>query len=235
MTNTLNSPTLGFQSFRRMDGGSPTAGMTEVWIASTDAGLIFRGDPVMTSSNGGTNNSGAYITSVNNNSVTTSTGFLCRGIFQGCYQYQPNVQRVVWSNYYNGTVTGSTGDVKAYIIDDPEELFIAQASTKATISSSYIGLNIGITYNTTTGNTTTGYSNVTLEATSALSGSSGQYQPFRLVDFYSAYAPPGGFGNVAFGSSTVNFINGLDNSNPANIVVVRLNNCDRLSLTARSS
>ncbi len=29
-------------------------------------------------------------------------------------------------------------------------------------------------------------------------------------------------------------INGLDNNNPANIVVVRLNNCDRLSLTPRS-
>ena len=233
MTNTLNSPTMGFQSFKRMDGGSPTAGMTEVWIASTDAGLIFRGDPVMTSSNGGTNNSGAYITSVNNNSVTTSTGFLVRGIFQGLYQYQPSVQRVVWSNWYDGSVTGSTGDIKAYIIDDPEELFIVQASTKATITSSYIGLNIGITYNTTTGNQTTGYSNVTIESTSTLSGSSGAYQPFRLVDFYSAYAPPGGLQGPAIGTNA--FVNGTDNTNVANILVVRMNNCDRLTTVARSS
>jgi len=216
-----------------MDGGSPTAGMTTVWIASTDPGLIFRGDPVMTSSNGGSNNSGAYITSVNNNSITTSTGFLCRGVFHGCYQFQPSAGRVVFSNFYNGTVTGSTGDIKAYIVDDPQEQFIVQASTKGTILSSMIGLNIGITYNTTTGNTTTGYSNVTVESTSILSGSSGAFQPFRIVDFYSAWAPPGGLQGPAVGTAA--FINGTDNTTPANIVVVRLNNCDRLSLTARSS
>ena len=233
MTNTLNNPTLGFQSFRRTEGGSPTAGMTEMWIASTDPGLIFRGDPVVTSSNGGSNNSGAYITSVNNNSITTSTGFICRGVFQGCYQFQPAAGRTVWSNFYNGSVTGSTGDVKAYIIDDPSEQYIVQASTKSAITSSMIGLNVGITYNTTTGNTTTGYSNVTVESTSITSSNS---QPFRIVDFYSAYAPGGaGLNNVNFGSSTVNVVNGLDNSNPANIIVVRLNNCDRLNLTARSS
>ena len=231
MTNTLNNPTLGFQSFRRSDGGSPTAGMTEMWIASTDAGLIFRGDPVMTSTSPGTNNSGAYITSLNTNSI--SAGFLCRGIFQGCYQFQPTVGRVVWSNFYNGSVTGSTGDVKAYIIDDPQEQYIVQASTKAAITSSQIGLNVSVTFNTTTGNITTGYSNVTVESTSVANNSS---LPFRIVDFYSAYAPGGsGFNNVNFGSSTVNVINGLDNSNPANIIVVRLNNCDRLNLTARSS
>src|SRR5437868_7051637 len=112
MANTLVSPTMGFQAFGQAEGAAPTAGMTPVWIASTDPGLLFRGDPCVTSSNGGSNNSGAYITSVNTNSITTSTGFMCRGIFQGCYQYQPAAGRVVWSNFYNGSVTGSTGDVK---------------------------------------------------------------------------------------------------------------------------
>jgi hypothetical protein len=231
MTNTLASPSLGFQSFQRAEGGSPTAGMTPVWIASTDPGYFFRGDPVITSSNGGTNLSGAYITSIN--TVVSSSGFLVRGIFQGCYQYQPSAGRVVWSNSYQAAVTGSTGDVKAYIIDDPDAMFIVQASTNAAISSSYIGLNISISTGSTTGNTTTGYSNITLQATTA--GSTNTSLPFRLVDLYSAYAPGGGFSNVNFGSSATNVINGLDNANPANIVVVRMNNCDRLSLTARSS
>jgi hypothetical protein len=233
MTNTLTSPTLGFQTFRRMDGGSPTAGMTEVWIASTDPGFMFRGDPVITSSAPGANQSGAYVTAVNG-TVTASSGFLVRGIFQGCYQYQPSVNRVVWSNSYQGTITGSTGDIKAYVVDDPEELFLVQASTNSAITSSMIGLNISISTGSTTGNTNTGYSNITLQATSIGSTST---LPFRLVDFYSAYAPGGGaFGNVGFNSSVSGgVINGLDNNNPANIVVVRLNNCDRLSLTARST
>jgi hypothetical protein len=229
MTNVLNNPTQGFQSFRRSEGGSPTAGMTEVWIGSTDAGPIFRGDPVLTSTMNGANNSGAYITSV----ATAGAAFLCRGIFQGCYQFNPTVQRVVWNNFFNGTITGSTGDIKAYIIDDPDEQFLIQASTKGTIASSMIGANIGITTAiSTTGNTTTGYSNITVESTSVSASSS---YPFRIVDFYSAYAPPGGLLGPNFGSSATNLVNGTDNGNVANIVVVRLNNCDRLNLTARST
>lgn len=229
MSNVLNNPTQGFQSFRRSEGGSPTAGMTEVWISSTDPGPIFRGDPVLTSTFGGTNNSGAYITSV----ATAGAAFLCRGIFQGCYQYQTTVQRVVWSNFFNGVVTGSTGDVKAYIIDDPDEQFIVQGSTKGAITSSMVGSNIGITTAiSTTGNTTTGYSNITVESTAATASSS---FPFRIVDFYSAYAPPGGLLGPNFGSSATNLVNGTDNGNVANIIVVRLNNCDRLSTTARST
>lgn len=227
MANTLNSPTMGFQSFGLAEGNSPTAGMTPVWIASTDASLIFRGDPVATSSAGGTNNSGAYITA----SATGNGGQLIRGIFQGLYQFQPSAGRVVWSNFYNGSVTGSTGDVKAYIIDSPEQQFIAQGSTGAAITSSFIGLNIGFTLNSSTGNTTLGYSNVALQSTTC--GSSANL-PFRIVDFYSAYAVPGGLNGPA-GAGTTPWINGTDNTNAANIVVLRMNNCDRLSLTARSS
>lgn len=225
MANTLNSPTMGFQSFGNAEGASPTAGMTPVWIASTDASLIFRGDPVVTSVGGGTNNSGAYIT------AAASGNSMIRGIFQGLYQYQPSAGRVVWSNYYNGSVTGSTGDVKAYIIDNPDQLFVAQGSTSAAITSSYVGLNIGFTANSSTGNTTLGYSNVALQSTTYSSTST---YPFRIVDFYSAYTPPGGLAGPA-GAGTTPFINGTDNTSPANILVVRMNNCDRLSLTARSS
>ena len=120
MANTLNTPTQGFQTYARMEGGSPTGGQTPVWIASTDPGLMFRGDPVVTSTSPGANLSGNYITALNTVN-TSSAGFLVRGIFQGCYQFQPAAGRVVWSNFYNGTVTGSTGDIKAYINDDISE------------------------------------------------------------------------------------------------------------------
>ena len=223
MANTLASPSMGFQSFGRVEGGSPTAGLTPVWIASTDASLIFRGDPVVTSSAGGTNNSGAYVTAAASG-ITT----LVRGIFQGLYQYNPTAGRVVWSNNYSGSVTGSTGDVKCWIIDDPQQTFLVQGSTSAAITSSFIGLNIGFTANSSTGNTAFGYSNVTVTSSSVTAASSNG--PFRIVDFYSAYAPPS---VPAIGTAA--FINGTDNTTPANMVIVRLNNCDRLNLTARSS
>lgn len=225
MANTLASPSMGFQSFGRQEGSSPTDGLTPVWIASTDASLVFRGDVVMTSSTGGTNNSGNYITALP--IANPSSGFLARGVFQGCYQYQPVAGRVIWSNFYNGVVTGSTGDVKAYVIDDPDTLFLVQASTKGAITSSMVGLNVGVTFNSTTGNTITGYSNMTVESTAI--GSTNTL-PFRIVDFYSAYAAP-----AVPAIGTAGFINGTDNTNVANMVIVRLNNCDRNSLTARSS
>jgi hypothetical protein len=74
----------------------------------------------------------------------------------------------------------------------------------------------------------TGYSNVTLQTTS-IPASTASF-PFRIVDFYSAYAAPF-IPNVG----TAGFINGTDNTSPANMVIVRLNNCDRNSLTARSA
>lgn len=221
MANILGSPTMGFQTFNRMEGASPTDGLSPCWIASTDASLIFRGDPIVTSSAGGTNLSGNYIT------AAASGAGLTRGVFQGCYQYQPAASRVVWSNFYNGAVTGSTGDVKAYMIDDPDMLFLVQGSTGAAITSSFIGLNAGFTMNSSTGNTLMGYSNVALQSTTVGSSS---LLPFRIVDFYSAYALP------AIPAIGVNaFINGTDNTNAANMVLVRLNNCDRNNLTARSS
>lgn len=220
MANTLASPTMGFQSFGRVEGGSPTAGLTPVWIASTDANPIFRGDPVVTSSNGGTNNSGAYIT------ASASGNSLIRGIFQGMYQFNPTAGRVVWSNNYTGTVSGSTGDVRCWIIDDPEQTFLVQGSTSAAITSSFVGLNIGFT-GQSSGNTTFGYSNA--QVTSSTVGSTNTL-PFRIVDFYSAYAPPS---VPAIGANA--FINGTDNTAAANMVIVRMNNCDRNNLTARSS
>jgi hypothetical protein len=216
---------MGFQSQNRMEGASPTEGLTPVWVASTDASLMFRGDVVMSSSSGGTNLSGNYITSIT--VANPSSGFLARGIFQGCYQFQPGAGRTVWNNFYNGAVTGSTGDIKAYVIDDPDMVFLVQASTKGAITSSMIGLNVGVQFNSSTGNTTTGFSNMAVESTAV--GSTNTL-PFRIVDFYSAYAPPG-VPNVG----TAAFINGTDNTTPANMVMVRLNNCDRLNLTARSS
>jgi len=227
MANTIANPTGGFQAFGRMEGGSPTAGLTPAWISSTDALAIWRGDPVIScpSSLYGTGGSGAYITSVQN----SSDGNPLRGIFQGCEYYQPTVGRVVWSNTWPGTVTGSTGDIRAYVIDDPQQVFLAQASTGAALTSSFVNLNVNITTNTisTLGNVQTGLSNATLGASTVTSSNLRQ---FRIVDFYSAYAPPG---VPAVGTAA--FVNGTDNTTPANMVIVRLNNCDRLNLTARSS
>lgn len=223
MANTLANPTQGFQIFGRMEGAAPTAGLTQVWIASTDTTLMFRGDPVYPSSSPGANGSGRYVTSV----VSASYANPLMGVFMGLEQYLPSVGRMVWSNFYNGSVTGSTGDIRAYICDDPDAQFLVQGTTAATITSTLIGLNTTFTNNSTTGNTLLGFSNVALQSTTIAVSAS---LPFRIVDFYSNYAAPG-IPNVGANA----FINGTDNTTPANMVIVRMNNCERLNLTSRSS
>jgi len=136
----------------------------------------------------------------------------------GCEYYSPTVGRVVWSRYFPGSVatTSGTGDAIAYVIDDPEQLFICQGSTVSVVGSSNIGSNIGVI--PATGDTTDGHSKFTLWSSGPPASAS---WPFRLVDVYSNYAPPGA--------------NGTDNTVAAAIMVVAPNNWDRKNLTARAT
>jgi hypothetical protein len=211
MTN-INAP-FGFQSFGRLEGGAPTAGMERFFIFSSDANSYFRGDPVAQSS-------GATLAGVLQPYFGSSVSPIPLGIFQGCEFFSPTVGRVVWSNaYVAGSGAASSSPVTAYVITDPDEKFIVQASSAA-IGSSRIGVNVGMLNNTSSlGNTTTGISAVTVDSgTPLLVGSS---FPFRIIDVYSNYAPPGA--------------NGTDNANNFNIVVVTGSNWSRWSTVAVST
>lgn len=207
MANTY-SP-FGLRSFGRLEGGAPTAGLTRVFIASSDATAIFNGDPVVNSSIG---TGGNYVT------AATGSSYPVRGIFQGCEYYNVSVNRITQSPYFPGSIT-STADVVGYIIGDTQQLFIAQASTNVSITSSYIGLNIGFTSSVSSaGNTTTGISNVGLTSSNITSSN---LLPFNIVDYYGNSCPPG--------------VNGGDITTAGQILIVRPNNWTGMSLTARSS
>ena len=135
----------------------------------------------------------------------------------GCEYYSPTVGRQVWSRYYPGSVQTGGPDVLAYVIDDPEQLFIAQGSTVSVLGASNIGSNIGV-IPSTAGSVLDGHSVQTLWSSGATASAS---WPFRLVDTYSNYAPPGA--------------NGVDITAAAAIMVVAPNNWDRKNLTARAT
>lgn len=206
----VNSP-FGFRPFGHRDGSAPTMGLERRFINSSDANSYFTGDPVAQSS-GAVGVLSPYFGS--------SVAPVCTGIFAGCEYYNPNVGRVVWSpTYLAGAGPASSSPVTAYIISDPEMQFLVQASS-AGIGSSMVGTNLGIlAAQSSLGNTLSGISNVTISSTQGiLAGSS---LPFRLVDVYSNFGPPG--------------VNGTDNSSAYNIVVVAPNNWDRKQLTAVST
>lgn len=234
MTNIF-SP-FGFQDWNRMEGGSPQFGFpgNQLNIASSDATPIFDGDVVqlLPASSVASGNFGKYITQASS-ALTTNTGY--EGIFRGCHYINTNIQRPVWAKYWPGSGAGisTQADAIAFIETDVRKWFVVQCSTGAIVGSSMVGMNIpmntaGVTMTSTIGNTTTGFSGVAVNASQAAASSS---MPFRIIDLYSNVAP--GFTpfqpNNTVGASA--FINGVDNTNPAQWIVVAMNNFGPNQLT----
>lgn len=232
MANTY-SP-FGANDLMHWGGSQRTEELETAWIKSSDATPIFYGDLVVSSTvaaaSGGVAN---YIQQ--GSSIATPTNLGWRGVFRGCYFWNNAVQKMVYSRYYPGQgVTGTTsvvgGDVRAYIVSDPNQRFLMQASTGTTLTAANIGMLFPVltsAASSAVGNTTTGQSGLALaSSTATLPSSAASFfgatpMPFKLVDFYANYAP-GNWMQVPFaGTSAIsNFINGTDNSTSGQIVVV---------------
>jgi hypothetical protein len=194
MANT--SAPNGFQDYGRLEGGSPTAGLTTRLISASDTAAVGYGDPVTSQTNGYVSASVAGTTQID-------------GIFYGCTYLSTAIGRTVWSNFYPGS--GATGDVTAYIKDDPQAKFVVQSNNTA-ITFADIGANINFVAgapNSVTGFATSAVDQSTISTTATL--------PFRIVGLLSQDAPPG--------------TSGTDNSSAYNRIIVTANNWDRKSLT----
>ena len=205
----------GFRSFGQREGSAPTAGFDRLFIASSDANLYFTGDLVSLSS-------ATTGTSPNTISLTNNTsGSIVAGVFAGCEYYSPSVGRVVWSSYFPGSV-GSSSPCNAYVITNPQQLFIAQASTTSGVVGTSL-INFGLNACSSlqaSGNTLSGQSYLAIGSSTATIASS--LSQFRVVDVYQNYAPPG--------------VNGTSSgSEGAAILVLQPNNWMRNNLTAASS
>src|SRR5882724_2507202 len=209
MANTF-AP-FGFRSFGDQEGSAPTMGLTRRYLASSDTNLYFTGDVVQLSTS-----IPGFITLP---ASGTTTGNPILGIFAGCEFFSPTVGRVVWSSFFPGNTTSSS-PCNAYIIEDPNQLFLVQCTSGATVGTSQIGSGFGFTSTGAqpSGNQTTGISNISLVSTTVVNTAGA---PFRLVDTTSNYAPPG--------------TNGTDGTTPGAIVVVAFNNQLRRGLTGPST
>lgn len=200
----------GLTQFGRQDGGAPTAGQATYTIRSSYATPIYTGDTVIYSSA----DPGYVIKGAGTDTQVRV------GVFWGCKYYSPVVGRVAWNNYFPGSVATSSGlgDVEAYIIDDPDQLFLVRTSTEgAAITQASVGLNIGLSA-ASSGTAATGRS--LMVALSSLVTPSAS-APVRIVDLYSNRAPPGA--------------DGTDDTAVGNIIVVTPNNWIRKNLTGTTT
>ena len=107
--------------------------------------------------------------------TTGGNGIGAIGVFVGC-EYENDQGQTVHSNYYPSGKTNA----KAYVVDDPNVLFQAQADAAMTQSDLGMCTTFAAVQSTSTGSTVTGNSNTALDAdaTSAT-------KAFKVVGFVS--------------------------------------------------
>ena len=162
----------GFTQYQGGAGGAPTMAQSVRRIASGNSTAIYTGDPVMpvvSTANG-------YITQASPGSTTLA------GIFVGCKYLNTSLGRTIWSNYWPGS--GATGDVEAYVIDDPNARFIVQTSTSSfPMTGTATSMTSGVIGQ---------YAQFSIGTGNTLSGRSGAYLsslattvtfPFLIVDY----------------------------------------------------
>ena len=148
----------GLRPLAKLGSNYNSDGDTQYKIASGTATAIFQGDTVTFGVSGG-----------------VSTGFIVKhtpgdanilGVFLGCNYTDPTTKKPRWSNYYPGSITAD--DIVAFVVDDPNALFLVQASGIA--GATAIGQNANLVQ-TAAGNTTTGVSGLELNTGSLAAAS----------------------------------------------------------------
>lgn len=174
-------------------------------IRAGNSTAIFFGDLVRY---GASSDAGYMVQWANGDGSTTQQAV---GIFIGCKYYSTSQRKTVWNNYWPGS--DATGDVEAYVVDDPNTLFKVQSGyATAAITQTSQGLCADIVASPT-GSTTTGISGMSLAQPTA---SSPTVLPFKV---WSVVTSP----------STAN---GTDLTTAYNYLIVSFNNQIYKSLQA---
>lgn len=146
-------------------GGTPYAGSTRLLpIASGYASNLFNGQVVQIETDGTVGLVGTF-------------GVGVIGVFVGCTYTDPNTQQLTFNNMWPTGLVAS--DAKAYVIDDPDVVFMAQAD--GSVTQADLGQNTAFAADqtTSTGVLINGNSTSAVESTTAAT----ETLPFRIVDF----------------------------------------------------
>ena len=185
-------------------GGTPYAGSTRLLpIASGYGTNIYNGSIVAIVAAGTIE----VVTDLGSAGDPFPAGVI--GVFVGCTYTDPNLGTVVFrQNFPTGTVAD---DIQAYVIDDPDVIFQAQADGAVTQADLGQNTNFAAVQSTTTGDTTNGNSNTAVSSTTATTSTIA----FRFVDFVDS--PTSTVGD-AFTDLLIKF-NGVNHSynNPTGI------------------
>ena len=147
MSNVVEQ--FGLRPYRKLDGTPLVGAQNRYTVKPGYATAIYQGDLVIPTSTG----------NIEKYDPSGAAANVVVGVFNGCFYNDPTTQKPTYKNYYPGGVTPTEGDLTAYIIDDPDAVFLADAD--AVFARANLFSNYGIT--NTTGVTQTGISKAQLD------------------------------------------------------------------------
>ena len=145
MSNQLEK--FGLRPYRKLDGTPLAGAQNRYTIAAGYATAIFQGDLVQPTTAG------------NIERHTGHTSDAVVGVFNGVFYNDPTTQKPTYKNFYPGSITPTQGDITAFVVDDPDAVFLIDADeafTRADLFKNYSVTTAG-------GVTQTGISSVQLD------------------------------------------------------------------------
>jgi len=126
MSNQLEK--FGLRPYRKLDGTPLAGAQNRYTIAAGYATAIFQGDLVQPTTAG------------NIERHTGNTSDAVVGVFNGVFYNDPTTQKPTYKNYYPGSITPTQGDITAFVVDDPDAVFLMDADeafTRADLFKNY--------------------------------------------------------------------------------------------------
>ena len=145
MANQLEK--FGLRPYRKLDGTPLVGAQNRYTIKANYGTAIYQGDLVIPTSTG------------NIERHTGHTSDAVVGVFNGVFYNDPTTQKPTFSNYYPGSINPSEGNITAFVVDDPDAVFLVDADaafTRADLFKNYSVTTAG-------GVTQTGISSVQLD------------------------------------------------------------------------
>ena len=156
----------GLRPVGELGSNIQNGGTSKYLIVDGESDIIMKGDLVKLEASG-------YITL-----STDSDAVAAIGVFNGCFYVAPTTKKPTWSNYYPGSITPASGNIEAFVYDDPNKLYEIQAD--GVIAQTSVGRNTNIVYEV--GNTVNGQSKTELDATVESAGVTGQLRIIRICE-----------------------------------------------------
>jgi hypothetical protein len=156
MANTNGA--FGLRPIAKMGQSTNSTGASEYRIAAGNTNAIYQGTPVIPLAAGVIDVVGA--------AAGGTVGLL--GVFWGCEYVSSTTGKKVFSNYWPGSGANSNFPVKAFVYDDPNQLFVIATSNINTSWDTEAELRAAVFSNANfataaSGSTTTGISSATLD------------------------------------------------------------------------